>query len=240
MPPAGLLDGASLLLDFDGTMVDLAPRPDLVHVDDAMRALVRALCRRLDNRVAFVSGRDAATLRGLLQLDGIAIAGSHGLEIVHADGRVDRPERSPALDVALSRFRTYVADHPGVVVEDKPFGAGLHYRQAPQEGAAANTFARAVAADTGLEIQTGHAMIELRLRGGDKGTAIERLMADAPFAAGTPVFLGDDDTDEPGFAATERMGGEGILVGANRASAARWRLPGVAAVRDWLAMEARA
>ncbi|WP_338467429.1 trehalose-phosphatase [Novosphingobium sp. ZN18A2] len=236
-PPAGLLEGATLLLDFDGTMVELAPRPDAVLVDDRLRRLVTALGDRLDRRIAFISGRDAATLKALLGLDGIAIAGSHGLEILHASGKVDRPVRPASLDTAVKRMRAFADAHPGVLVEDKPLGAALHYRLAPQDEAASNRLAQQLAADTGLALQTGKKMVELRLGSGDKGMAVERLMADPGMVGTIPVFAGDDDTDEPGFLAARRLDGHGVLVGPERQSAARFRLPGVDAVRDWLESE---
>lgn len=237
VPPPGLLRDASLLLDFDGTMVNLAARPDLVRVTEDLRALIMALHQWLQGRLAFVSGRDAASLDALLALPGIAIAGSHGLEIVHADGRVERPERPAALDTALAAMQAFAQARPGVLVEDKPLGAAVHYRQAPHEEQAAADLAARLAQNTGLALQTGKMMVELRLGGGDKGLAVERLMGEPAMARTTPLFLGDDDTDEPGFVAAARLGGSGVLVGAPRETAARYHLPGVHAVHDWLRRE---
>jgi len=238
VPPPGLLRGASLLLDFDGTMVNLAERPDLVSVGEGLRTLVAALQRRLEGRLAFVSGRDAVSLGNLLALPGISIAGSHGLEIVHADGRVERPRRPAGLDAAVARMQAFADDRPGVLVEDKPLGAAIHYRQAPHEEQAAAALAARLAEDTGLALQTGKMMVELRHGGGDKGLAVERLMAEPAMAGTAPVFVGDDDTDEPGFVMARRLGGAGVLVGPERSSAARFRLADVEAVHDWLREEA--
>lgn len=233
-PPPGLLEDASLLLDFDGTMVEMAPRPDAVVVDQALRELVGTLHDHLQGRIAFVSGRDVATLDRLLGMPDLAIAGSHGLEIRHRGGRIERPERPADLDRAVARMRAFADEQPGVLVEDKPLGAALHYRLAPQAERQAMALARQLAEDTGLVLQTGKMVAELRLGGGDKGRAVARLMDEPGLAGGTPLFLGDDDTDEPGFAAAARLGGSGVLVGAPRETAAAYHLPGVGAVHDWL------
>lgn len=237
-PPSGLLEGASLLLDFDGTMVDLAARPDLVRVGDDFRALVERLLRRLDGRLAFVSGRDAASLGALIAMPCISVAGSHGLEIVHADGRIERPERPAALDAAVAKMRAFADARPGVLVEDKPLGAALHYRQAAHHADAAAALAARLAEDTGLALQTGKMMVELRRGGGDKGLAVERLMGEPAMAGTSPVFVGDDDTDEPGFSMARRLGGAGVLVGPERNSSALYRLANVNAVHAWLRAEA--
>ena len=83
-------------------------------------------------------------------------------------------------------------------------------------------------------------MSELRSGAGDKGSALLTYM-DAPARAGLhPVFLGDDLTDEPAFAAAQSRGGAGVLVGDRHDSVARYGLPDVAAVRAWLASAAGA
>ena len=91
-----------------------------------------------------------------------------------------------------------------------------------------------LARTTGLSLQQGKMVIELRPAGADKGDAVRALMAEPDFAGARPLFVGDDLTDEDAFAAAASMGGSGILVGAGRESAARWRLPDVAAVIGWL------
>jgi trehalose 6-phosphate phosphatase len=78
-------------------------------------------------------------------------------------------------------------------------------------------------------------MVELRATGHDKGSGIAALMDTAPFGGRDPIFLGDDDTDEPGFAWCEAAGGFGVLVGPPRTTGARYRLPDVSAVHSWLA-----
>lgn len=233
-PPAGLLDGASLFLDFDGTLVELEDRPDLVHADAPLIALVRALSDLLDERLAIVTGRASGHIAELFGDVALTIGGSHGVEFRWPDGRTAQPELPATLDAVLAEMHAFAAERNDVIVESKPFGAGLHYRMAPRHEADARALAERLASEHSMHLQPGKMMIELRAAAGDKGSAIRRLMQSEPFADTRPVFLGDDVTDEDGFRAVAALGGAGILVGDPRATAARYRLPGVAAVREWL------
>lgn len=233
---AGLakVDGLSLFLDFDGTLVDLASRPDGVVVPPSLPPLLIRLSHRLNGRLALISGRGADDVINHLGPVPIAVAGSHGAEIRFADGRVLSPPRPDALATVLDAFERTARATAGLVVEDKPHGAALHYRTAPDEATRCNALAADLANRFGLKLQTGKMMVEVRSPGADKGGALARLMAEPVFSGGTPVFIGDDDTDEPAFVAADRLGGAGVLVGAMRESAARFVLPGVGAVHEWL------
>jgi len=232
-PPDGLLAGASLFLDFDGTLVDIAPSPDDVVVDAALLQLLAGLAQRLE--VAVVSGRSIAQLDALLGplVDRLALSGSHGSEH-RFDGAAERPPRPASLDTVATRMRDAAAAHAGTIVEPKTFGVALHYRLAPAFATEARSLADALAAELGLAVQTGKMMVEVRLPGSDKGGAIARLMRRPAMAGTRPVFIGDDVTDESGFVAANALGGAGILVGEPRATAAGFRLPHPAAVRRWL------
>ena len=232
-PTPALLDGASLLLDFDGTLVELAATPDAVVVSDRLRGLLTRAAEVLEGRVAIISGRPIAQIEGFLG-SGLAVSGSHGLEVRWSSGRVQVPVRPPALDTALARLTAWASARPGTLVENKPFGAALHWRRVPEAEAEAQALVAGLAAESGLELQPGKMMAELRLGGADKGVALAALMAEPPMAGSRPVFLGDDVTDEPAMAAAAALGGAGVLVGAERTTAAAYRLEGVAAVLDWL------
>ena len=233
-PPLDLLRGAALFLDFDGTLVDLVATPDAALVDDDLAALMTGLVAALDGRVAVVSGRSVAGVRALFGDAAFAISGSHGLEIAWPDGRHDRVERPMALDRIVTRMKAFATAQSGVLVEEKPLGAALHYRNLPAAERASTDLARSLAAEAGLHLQTGKMMVEVRVPGADKGTAIGAMMAAPTLAGHHPVFLGDDDTDEPAMIAAAALGGAGILVGAARATAATYRLESVAATRAWL------
>ncbi|MBW6524703.1 trehalose-phosphatase [Sphingomonas sp. RHCKR47] len=233
-PPADLLIGASLFLDFDGTLVEIAATPDAVRVSDALRQLLRDLDARLAGRVAIVSGRSVSEIAALIDPVRLPIAGSHGLEIAAAGAPPIVPTRTAGVDAALSALRDFAADRPGVLVEDKPFGVGLHYRQAPAAEDEARALAGRLADEHDLHLQLGKMVAELRLPGADKGSALNAMMAEPARASTRPVFMGDDVTDEAAFAAACDLGGAGILIGPARDTAARFRLDDVSAALDWL------
>lgn len=235
MPPESLLDGASLFIDFDGTLVELARHPDGVAVTDTLRALLARLHARHSGRVAIVSGRSIAQLDALLGPVArlIALSGSHGCE--HRwDGISAHPIVPPSLEHVAVAMRDFAAVRPGMLVEEKSFGVALHYRGAPDAEEEACRLAIALAAEYALVAQHGKMVIEVRPPGSDKGVPVRRLMARARMAGTRPIFLGDDLTDEAGFHAAQKLGGAGVLVGPPRPTIARYRLPEPAAARDWL------
>lgn len=231
-PPSALLNGAALFLDFDGTLVHITDRPDGVHVDAELLTLLHALRDRLNGRLAIVSGRSVATLRDL-GLGDFLLAGTHGLEFARAGEAPHAPARLAAIDVAQNAMETFIADKPGLLVERKSISVALHFRGAPLWADACEALAEALTAD-GLVLQRGKMLFELRPGGADKGSALGVLMRESPMAGGTPIFIGDDVTDEEGFAAAAELGGSGILVGPERVTLAAWRLEQVADVRHYL------
>ncbi len=234
-PPFQLLDGASLFLDLDGTILELAETPGQVTVGQNVRDVLTLASQRLDGRIAIVSGRAAEDVATLLSGIPVHISGSHGAEMRWADGRRHTPERNPALDHALMALRAFASGHPGLLVEDKPFGVALHYRLAPQYEAESRALALRLSRETGLPLQPGKMVQELKSGPRDKGNAIAAFMAEEPMKHGAPIFLGDDDNDEAGFAIAAQLGGAGILVGPERPTGALWRLSGVSATLSWLA-----
>ena len=232
-PPAELLHGASLFLDVDGTLAEFVSPTAQFDLGDDVRDLIRRLSERLDGRLAIVSGRALANLVEVIGHDGIELAGSHGLERRRADGRVERPERPPELDALFGEVRAFSEAH-GLAWEEKPGGAAIHFRDWPDREALVDAFANDIARRYGMRHQQGAMVRELRIFGRDKGDVVREMMWEPPFASGSPVFVGDDLTDEDGFAAAAELGGAGVLVGAHRETRARFGLPDVKAVRRWL------
>jgi trehalose 6-phosphate phosphatase len=233
-PPPTLFEGAALFLDFDGTLVELADTPDAIAVPAGLVPLLERLRRRLDGRLAIVSGRSRADLERHLPLHGIAFSGSHGLELRLADG-TSLPLSVPiGLEDLKARVEAFAAATPGLLVEEKPAGIALHDRLAPEEGPRADAFIAALAKERGMTVQRGAMVAELRPNGATKGDAIKAFMTEPEFAGTRPLFMGDDLTDEHGFEAAAGLDGAGILVGPERESAARYRLGSVVEARRWL------
>lgn len=235
-PRHDLLNGASLFLDLDGTLLDIADRPDSVRADRGLLRLLDRLNARLDNRLAIVSGRSLEQIDEILgeAAAGLAVSGSHGCEH-RARGVWARPIRPPTLDQAVQHMRAFAEGWQAVVVEEKSFGVALHYRLDPSAEAASVMLAENLAHTLGLRLQRGKMMVELRVPGGDKGRAVHRLMSKMPMLGTIPVFVGDDVTDEPGFLAARELGGHGIMIGTLRSTAADYRLASPAELRAWLA-----
>jgi trehalose 6-phosphate phosphatase len=205
---------AALLLDLDGTLLDIAPTPDAVVVPPGLLASLLALRGRLGGALAVVSGRPVEQVEALLADTVQAIGGEHGGAIRYAPGevleRVDLPAPPEAWFAAGARI---AAAHPGAALERKERGFVLHYRAAPEVGPVlGEAMAALVEGSDRFVVVPARKAWELRPRGADKGIAVEALMRRAPFAGRVPVFIGDDVTDEDGMAAARRFGGVGLRV----------------------------
>lgn len=233
-PPPVRFDRLALFLDMDGVLAPMAPTPDAVRPVARRTAVLRRLDEMLEGRLAIVSGRSLSEIDRISGEGSLAASGVHGLERRRGDGSMDSAVASRGVRVATEALKAFQVDHPGVIVEEKGVSVGLHYRQAPEAKAAALALARSVADQTGLSVQPGIMVVELKTPGASKGSAVTAFMAEAPFHGATPVMLGDDVTDEDGFKAARALGGFGVLVGPDRETAAGYRLDGVDAVLDWL------
>jgi trehalose 6-phosphate phosphatase len=235
-PAPPLLPDCALFLDIDGTLAEFTDEPHQVRIEDEIVAFLPRLAKRLGGALALITGRAIADVDRLLPQSKLPIAGQHGCERRDARGMIHQHAPSPA---TLARLRAVAADlaarHVGVVFEDKGIAIGLHYRRSPHLGGYLHRALRAsLAQDAGhYVLQPGKMLVEVRPGGRDKGTAISDFMAEPPFAGRRPVFVGDDRTDEHGFAVVEELGGWSVKVGPGR-TAARFRLADVAAVRKWL------
>ena len=234
-PPRLSFEHDALFLDFDGTLIDIADTPDGIVVPDSLIERLLALSERLDGRLAIVSGRSIETLEKY-GLSGLTCAGSHGAEWRLAGAPVQAHDAPEGLDEAKQEFVRFANERDGILFEDKPLGAALHYRMAADESApdASARLARGLADEYDMHLQEGHEMVELRAAGVDKGSAIRALMQQPPFADHRPVFLGDDVTDEAGFTAAAAAGGHGVLIGPERETKASYRLENPSDVNKWL------
>jgi trehalose 6-phosphate phosphatase len=226
----------ALFLDVDGCLLEFADDPAAVFVSPRLRTLLQALHDRLDGALALVSGRGVKDLDRLFDTPAWALAGLHGYELRYGDGRHRELTADPADQARMRAAVQALADRlDGVQLEDKQHAMALHCRRDPDRLPALRAAAEAVAADLpGYELQPGNLVMEFKPTGMDKGRAVDELMQQPPFAGRTPVYLGDDLTDEHAFDAVNRAGGMSVRVGQREPSHARFTLPSPAAVQAWL------
>ncbi|MBC5782873.1 trehalose-phosphatase [Ramlibacter sp. USB13] len=223
----------ALFLDFDGTMVDIAPHPDAVHVPEPLLAVLQEVKDYLQGAVAVISGRPIAQIDEYLRPLVLSVAGVHGAERRGGDGTLHLLDTHP-LDHVVEAACALASRHPGLLVENKRGSIALHYRQRPElEALCLATMQQAVDESRGLALMRGKMVAEAKPGGASKGHAIEDFLAEPPFAGRTPVFIGDDVTDEAGFSTVQRLGGVGIKVGEGE-SVARRRLASPATLRQEL------
>jgi len=235
LPPFG--PDWAFFLDIDGTLLDFAARPQEVRLEDGLLELLQRLSASARGAVALVSGRSVEDIDRLFAPLAFAAAGQHGTERRMADGSIRRlAPPIEKLGAAAADLVRLTAAHTGLVLENKGMTLALHYRLSPGHRALVEREMRAVAArlGDGFELQTGKFVMEIKPSGKDKGSAIAEFAAEAPFVGRRPVFIGDDQTDEPGFDVVNRLGGHSVKVGPG-ITRARWHLFDAAAVRRWLA-----
>jgi trehalose 6-phosphate phosphatase len=234
-PPLPSRDWA-FFFDIDGTIVELAPSPSTIRLDDEVHVLLRRLSAASSGALALISGRHVADIDVILPGAALPVASQHGLERRDARGTVTRhTEDHGTIAVARTQLMDVVARHPTLLLEDKGMTLALHYRTAPGLASFAYRAMRAARqrVGPGYAVQRGKCVVELIPTSVNKGSAITAFMAEAPFHGRTAVFIGDDLTDEAGFVEVNRLGGHSVKVGRGT-STARWRLDSVSAVKSWL------
>lgn len=224
-------------LDIDGTLVELADSPERVHVDPSLIRMLDRFARVSDGAVALISGRRIADIDRLFAPLRLPAAGQHGLERRSASGSVHwHGPPSSEVPRVFALARAWAATRPGLLVEDKAGTFAVHFRQAPHLAEEVRTFLQRLMQECAGDycLQPGKMVVEIRPESRNKGMAVAEFMGEPPFAGRTPVFIGDDASDEQAFSVVENLGGISIKVGAG-ATSARWRLKDVSAVRAWMA-----
>ena len=223
---------AACFLDVDGTLLGFKDHPDDVVADATLRDLLVRLQTATGGAVALVSGRTIADLDRIMSPLVLPAGGTHGAELRFPDGRRNLRADAP-LDAVRHALAPFIARHTGLMLEDKGAALAVHYRHAPNLRAGVAAFLDAVV-PAGLMIQHGKMVAEVKSRSSSKASAISIFMDLPPFAGRTPIFIGDDLTDEHGFEAVNARGGVSIKVG-DGPTFARRRLDDPAAVRVFLA-----
>jgi trehalose 6-phosphate phosphatase len=238
MPLPLMADPAAFawFLDFDGTLVEIADRPDAVRLEDCTRATVERLCALCGGAVAIVTGREIAVIDAFLHPLRLPVAGVHGLTRRDSGGTVhDHAGDASFLAIAEGLLAPLVREAPALLVERKSGAIALHYRARPDlEPACLDVMERLAGLCPSVRLVRGKMVIEARPDGADKGSAVAAFLAEPPFLGRRPVFVGDDVTDEDAFAEVNARGGLSVKIGPGE-TVAQWRIEDSRAFLDWMA-----
>lgn len=229
---------SAILLDVDGTLLDIAPTPSSIRVPASLISSLAELRNRMGGAIALISGRSLAALDRIFAPLRLPAIGGHGAELrLHDGGDSEIRQVDPLDDSLRERLFNIGKVTPGILVEDKDYAIALHYRLAPEVERGLHKEVAAICAQSkaqDLHMLHGKSVVEVKSAHFNKGTAVRDLMQHAPFKGRRPIFIGDDVTDEDVFPVLPAFGGIGLPVG--RA------MDGVASafasprnVRDWLA-----
>jgi trehalose 6-phosphate phosphatase len=227
-----------LFLDVDGTLLDIAPRPEAVVVSARLRDDLIAAQRTLDGALALISGRRIADLDQLFAPLRLRAAGVHGAEIRQNPEDATRSLANGHLDdSAWDALNRLLSGFPGAYAENKGVSFAIHYPAGTNASALVSALSHLMTKITlfghQLQLLAGREVFEIAPHGLDKGKAIVRFMTEPPFCGRAPVFIGDDEIDRAAFDAVLELGGLAFSVGVE--------IPGLSgvfagpdAVRDWL------
>ena len=228
-------ESPAFFLDVDGTLLEIANKPDEVHVSTDLINLLDDLKKSLGDALALISGRTIGNLDQLFQPLKIASAGKHGLEIRDIHGNIKQMNaEKPPKDIK-DKIARFASQHPGILVEDKGVTMALHYRLVPfLEDKALRFLTSLLSNHENLKIIKGKMVLEVVSKIFDKGTAINFFMNQEPFRNKLPLFIGDDITDEDGFRIVNSRKGITIKVGENFGSLANFEVQDVPSVHALL------
>ena len=211
------LKKTAVLLDVDGTILDIAPTPWEVSVPQSLRDTLARLCERTDGALALVSGRLVSELDRIFSPLKLPTVGGHGAELRVVAGGATEVARLAKLDDRVRQQFAVIADAAsGIIIEDKGYSLALHYRLAPEKERLVNESAARIHAalgDPSLELLPGKLVVEVKRSGATKATAVRELMSYPPFCGRRPIFIGDDVTDLGVFEVLPEFDGTGIGVG---------------------------
>lgn len=232
------LSGCAILLDIDGTLLDLAPTPREVWVPPGLSSTLIRLREMTSGALALVSGRSLNDIDLIFAPDQFPAVGGHGAEMRISIGSKALATHAPPMDEELKRRLAAIAKlSPGILVEDKGYSLALHYRLAPQAEQAIYAAVSKVSEELShvpIEVLPGKCVCEIKPSGFDKATGVRELMTHEPFRGRRPVFIGDDVTDELVFAIMPELGGFAFSVG-RRAQGVAGHFDQPRDVRAWLA-----
>jgi trehalose 6-phosphate phosphatase len=227
-------DCSAYFFDVDGTLLELRRRPEEVVADEHLRGLLTRLHAAAGGAVALVSGRSVADLDRIFDPLTLPAAGLHGADIRFPDGS-RQAARGDLMDAVRPLIAGFTDLHDGIWLEDKGATLAIHFRERPELAGEVLAFLSKFQQGRDLAVQEGKMVVELKSAAHDKGTAIKTLLGRNPFEGRRPVFIGDDLTDEHGFAEVQRSGGVAIRIGVpDVPTQARLHMPAPAYLRERL------
>lgn len=227
----------ALFLDLDGTLVDIADRPDAVRAEAALPSVLEGLRENLDGALALVSGRSLAALDLILAPFRGDAAGIHGTEWRYrGEHHLVPAEFDDALRSVVCELRAELGDIDGVIVEDKRGSVAVHWRMAPrhEDNVRAAVTRCLDRLGRGFRCQSGKAVLEILPAGADKGRAVSHFLTLQPYCGRRPIYAGDDLTDEAAFAVVQAAGGVSIRIGCQRHAATDLCMDDPREFRRWL------
>ena len=211
------LDETAILLDIDGTLLDLMPTPREVWVPPGLSDTLNRLTERTSGALALVSGRSLNDIDLIFAPDQFPACGGHGAEMRIEPDAESVAAHAPPMDKELKRRLAAIAKlSPGILLEDKGYSLALHYRLAPHAEKAIYESVSVIRADlpnAPIEVLPGKFVCEIKHSGFTKATGVRELMKREPFKGRRPIFIGDDVTDETVFAIMPDMNGLAFSVG---------------------------
>jgi len=229
----------ALFLDVDGTLLEFTDKPDNVSADNYLIAILKNLVIELNGAMALVSGRTINSLDNIFFPQKFTCSGQHGVERRTSDGLSHSLARSPSLNELKKQLNRFASNNSNLLVEDKGCSLVLHYRRVPSaKNIAHGIIKKILENDLEHECLAGNKIFEIKPKNTDKGKAISLFMNEPAFVGRTPIFIGDDITDEDGFRYINQIGGKSIQVGNPgeriTKSLAHYKLSNVSAVRSFL------
>jgi trehalose 6-phosphate phosphatase len=232
------LSETAILLDIDGTLLDLAPTPREVWVPPGLARTLNRLLVRTNGALALVSGRSLNDIDLIFAPDQFPAVGGHGAEMRIDPDSDSVAAHAPPMDKELKRRLAAIAKlSPGILLEDKGYSLALHYRLAPHAEKAiyaAVSLIRADLPNAPIEVLPGKCVCEIKHSGFTKASGVLELMTREPFKGRRPFFIGDDVTDETVFAIMPDLDGLAFSVG-RRAKGVAGHFDAPSDVREWLA-----
>jgi trehalose 6-phosphate phosphatase len=226
----------AIFTDFDGTLVEIAETPDAIDVPAELTDRLDRALQDFDRAFAVLTGREISDIDRYLSPLQLPVAGAHGAQRRRADGTLEGIDReiSATAEAIARELEPLAQANPGLLLEAKEGAVAMHFRQAPElEGAVHLAMQESLMDHPQFTLVPGKMVLEARPVGFDKGAALKAFMQEEPFAGRTPIFIGDDRTDEDAFRAAQELGGIGIKLGPGDTSA-RMRIADVASVHALL------